>query len=42
MYFSHKTSKAIPSSAVEVLSGELTSYIASLRRIVELGGYTAP
>ncbi len=42
MYFSHKTSKAIPSSAVEVLGGELTPYLASLRRTVEQGGYTAP
>ncbi len=42
MYFSHKASKAVPSSAVEMLGVELTPYLASLRRTVEQGGYTAP
>ncbi|MCU0677977.1 MAG: hypothetical protein MUF19_00110 [Candidatus Pacebacteria bacterium] len=42
MYFSHKTARAIPSSAVEMLGVELGSYLSSLRRVVEVGGYGAP
>jgi glucose-6-phosphate isomerase len=42
MYFSHKTSRAIPSSAVEMLGGELGPYLSSMRRVVEVGGYGAP
>lgn len=42
MYFSHKASRAIPSSAVEMLGVELGPYLSSLRRVVEVGGYGAP
>ncbi len=42
MRFDHKTSRAVPSSAIELLGSELSPYISSLRRVVEIGGYGAP
>jgi glucose-6-phosphate isomerase len=42
MRFDHKTSRAVPNSAIELLGGELSPYISSLRRVVEIGGYGTP
>jgi len=42
MEFFYKTSRAVPSAAVETLGVQLTPYLSVLKRVVEAGGYSAP